>query len=616
MHAVHTLAHRAPPATRTRVRWQPYSAISSSSSSSSSRSSPLSYLNTPSSSVSSSPHISNKPDPLKPSLTGKDSLKNKYLATLVDQAVKSLAEIWRPQDIPSVFMAPMAIGGGPCEPTLVIDPKPLPRNLYRNTQLPSPISPSTRAEPISAPSSPVFSLSEDSTLSALRGNLVPLKSFVTEVLRRSRTSGCVLQTALCYLEAIRSKVPELVRAEQAGEGVRGELDQSDWIMPATPEDLEREAELSSASNEATDPNSLISADVVATIRVDDDAGLDGFYPKKSSSELPTAHQRLPPAARLPPLPPLPSPLLCPRRAFLASLILASKFTQDKCYSNRAWAKLSGLPPREIGRCERALGEALEWRLWVGKQPSAAPPSPPLAAAVQRPLVRTQSESVLNVVNSTPFLVAEDSASVTSPMRRMDSGLRRHRTLPPTAFSAACPPPLRAVLDYAPWRTSADLASSALDTQGDLTASTSSQLTGTESMLMDTVSDLDPPYSAHYTQPFVVKIGQSASPPTPNLTYSPSSTESSSGDRTIQMSSFLDDTNGSFHLSQTTGSESWPWLDVSDGAIAHPSKGLLKPLEVSFDATPTVDLGVALKMTDKDCGALVVESSAAVYPVRW
>jgi hypothetical protein len=54
--------------------------------------------------------------------------------------------------------------------------------------------------------------------------------------------------------------------------------------------------------------------------------------------------------------PLPSPLLCPRRTFLALLILASKFSQDKCYSNRAWAKLSGLPAREIGRCERTLGQ--------------------------------------------------------------------------------------------------------------------------------------------------------------------------------------------------------------------------------------------------------------------
>ncbi|KAJ7886412.1 hypothetical protein B0H14DRAFT_2338226, partial [Mycena olivaceomarginata] len=50
---------------------------------------------------------------------------------------------------------------------------------------------------------------------------------------------------------------------------------------------------------------------------------------------------------------------CPRWAFLASLILVSKFTQDKCYSNCAWAKLSGLPAREIGRCERALGDTLD-----------------------------------------------------------------------------------------------------------------------------------------------------------------------------------------------------------------------------------------------------------------
>ncbi len=61
-----------------------------------------------------------------------------------------------------------------------------------------------------------------------------------------------------------------------------------------------------------------------------------------------------------------SPLLCPRRTFLAALILASKFLQDRCYSNREWAKLSGLAPREVSRCERALGEVLEWRLWVGK----------------------------------------------------------------------------------------------------------------------------------------------------------------------------------------------------------------------------------------------------------
>ena len=36
------------------------------------------------------------------------------------------------------------------------------------------------------------------------------------------------------------------------------------------------------------------------------------------------------------------------------------------YSNRVWAKLSGVTLWEIGRCERALEDLLGWRLWVGK----------------------------------------------------------------------------------------------------------------------------------------------------------------------------------------------------------------------------------------------------------
>lgn len=77
-------------------------------------------------------------------------------------------------------------------------------------------------------------------------------------------------------------------------------------------------------------------------------------------------KRLGPSKPLLPLTPCPSPLLCPRRSFLAALILATKFLQDRCYSNRHWAQLTGLAPREVSRCERSLGEALEWRLWVGK----------------------------------------------------------------------------------------------------------------------------------------------------------------------------------------------------------------------------------------------------------
>ncbi|KAL1697987.1 hypothetical protein EV121DRAFT_218832 [Schizophyllum commune] len=64
---------------------------------------------------------------------------------------------------------------------------------------------------------------------------------------------------------------------------------------------------------------------------------------------------------------LPSPLLCPRRTFLFMLILATKSTLDKCYSIRAWAKISGLPPREIGCCERARDARQRYRMFFTGQ---------------------------------------------------------------------------------------------------------------------------------------------------------------------------------------------------------------------------------------------------------
>lgn len=45
-----------------------------------------------------------------------------------------------------------------------------------------------------------------------------MKGFVHEVLHRSRMSGSILQTALCYLEAIRAKVLELVTQEKEHPG--------------------------------------------------------------------------------------------------------------------------------------------------------------------------------------------------------------------------------------------------------------------------------------------------------------------------------------------------------------------------------------------------------------
>ena len=64
-----------------------------------------------------------------------------------------------------------------------------------------------------------------------RGTAAPLKTFVHEVLRRSRTSCSVLQTALCYIEVVRSRIPELVHQEQTREGIRGEVDQGVRVLP-------------------------------------------------------------------------------------------------------------------------------------------------------------------------------------------------------------------------------------------------------------------------------------------------------------------------------------------------------------------------------------------------
>ncbi|KAG8697003.1 hypothetical protein FRC08_006792 [Ceratobasidium sp. 394] len=132
--------------------------------------------------------------------------------------------------------------------------------------------------------------------------------FVPEVLRRSRTSINVLQVALVYLAGAKPEIHDQLRIA-----------------------ADRRAEL--AIQIVSIPQHV--HDVLP--------GMDWL-----GSEF------------------TPSPLIDPRRTFLASLVLASKFLLDKAFSNKAWARLSGLEALEVGKCERALGTALNWRLWVGR----------------------------------------------------------------------------------------------------------------------------------------------------------------------------------------------------------------------------------------------------------
>ncbi|OTA76893.1 hypothetical protein M434DRAFT_87875 [Hypoxylon sp. CO27-5] len=57
-------------------------------------------------------------------------------------------------------------------------------------------------------------------------------------------------------------------------------------------------------------------------------------------------------------------LQCGRRMFLAALILASKYLQDRNYSARAWSKISGLATQEINQNEMAFLVAVKWKLHI------------------------------------------------------------------------------------------------------------------------------------------------------------------------------------------------------------------------------------------------------------
>lgn len=125
----------------------------------------------------------------------------------------------------------------------------------------------------------VVALRSDSSLGCK--GVLPLRHFIQETLRRSRTSYSTLQVALYYLIKIRPHVPN-----------------HDFTME-----------------------------------------------QPCDRSVPRAMQ-------------------CGRRMFLAALILASKYLQDRNYSARAWSKISGLKTCEINQIEMMFLQAVGWKLHV------------------------------------------------------------------------------------------------------------------------------------------------------------------------------------------------------------------------------------------------------------
>ena len=98
---------------------------------------------------------------------------------------------------------------------------------------------------------------------------------------------------------------------------------------------------------------------------------------------------------------------CGRRMFLAALILASKYLQDRNYSTRAWGKISGLKAVEINANERVFLKAVNWKLHV---PEALfqrwerivlnyPPSGPAVTPRSSPATHQPWKSIFHQLNA-------------------------------------------------------------------------------------------------------------------------------------------------------------------------------------------------------------------------
>ncbi|KAH7118251.1 hypothetical protein B0J13DRAFT_458427, partial [Dactylonectria estremocensis] len=55
---------------------------------------------------------------------------------------------------------------------------------------------------------------------------------------------------------------------------------------------------------------------------------------------------------------------CSRRMFISALMLGWKYTQEKSYSSKVWARISGLRLKEINSNEAMFLIIIDWRLYI------------------------------------------------------------------------------------------------------------------------------------------------------------------------------------------------------------------------------------------------------------
>ncbi|KAJ3323905.1 hypothetical protein HDU76_013523, partial [Blyttiomyces sp. JEL0837] len=210
--------------------------------------------------------------------------------------------------------------------------------------------------------------------------LAPTRLFIQEILRRSRTTMSTLQLALLYVIRLRNKMHvgsvnkvasvsaslesdgnggfARIPFAEVGSGISGNVDGPDATAA-------QKMIMSISSGENVISNGVENVPVVNVV-----PDLTTVASSTGSSFEPSPVMQVPDVATIPPPQnqPQQSPSqqqqLCPRRMFLASLILASKYLQDKTYSNKAWAKISGLSLGEVNKAEMKMLKWLDFDLHV------------------------------------------------------------------------------------------------------------------------------------------------------------------------------------------------------------------------------------------------------------
>ncbi|KAF9578457.1 hypothetical protein BGW38_005724 [Lunasporangiospora selenospora] len=238
---------------------------------------------------------------------------------------------------------------------------------------------------------------------------LPLRTFIQETLKRSRSSYSTLQTALFYLYKIRNKVPctylkrrqdQLCNSQSSFAGAQPAAYAAGLVTPpASPHHFQSVPDFASnpsqdyfSSRYSTEHRPVAPSPLSSTCSMTSasPASISGYSPTStaspaSSTSSPSQSSSTSPKSTTSPKSASSASnsssgsttshapnqsnriIYCGRRTFLAALMVASKYLQDRNYSNKAWAKISGLSIKEINANELIFLKLIDYSLFVSHE---------------------------------------------------------------------------------------------------------------------------------------------------------------------------------------------------------------------------------------------------------